>query len=108
MAGHMADVPGEICTGSRRTKVSDHFAGSYHERGDQRPRAVPDILKLSLLGMVGSSRLRRMLALQNLHARLLVAADDQTSLLVQTRSVQVQSTDGLSLGVEIRIVTVEP
>src|SRR6516162_2837714 len=74
MASHVTDVPGEICTGSRRTKIPDHFAGGYHERGDQRPRAVADVLKLSLLGMARSSRLRRMLALQNLHARLLVAA----------------------------------
>src|SRR5262249_7149739 len=90
MAGHMTDVPGEVRTGPRRAEIPHDFPRGYHERSDQRPRAVADVLELPLLGMAGSGQSRGMLTLQNLHAGLLVAANHQTSLLVQTRSVQVQ------------------
>src|SRR6476620_1442585 len=108
IAGHLADVPGEVHTGPRRAKIPDHFAGGYHERGDQRPRPVADVFKLLLLRMAGPGWLRGILALQDLHAGLLIAADHQASLLVQTGSIQVQPADGLSLGIEIRVMAVEP
>jgi len=49
-----------------------------------------------------------MLALEDLHAGLFVAADDQLAVLVQDRSLDVQLADVLSLDVEIGIVAVEP
>jgi hypothetical protein len=45
---------------------------------------------------------------ESLHAGLLIAAQDQLALLVQTRGVEVQPADVLGLGVEVRIVTVQP
>ena len=44
----------------------------------------------------------------NLHAGLLVHADDQTALLVEAQGVDIQLTDGAGLTRKGRIVTIEP
>ena len=62
--------------------------------------ASPSFPRLGLLG--------RVFALQNLHPRLLVAADDQFAVLVELGCVDIQLTDPLSFGVEIGIMAVEP
>ena len=108
MRGHMTDVPAEVRTGPGRAEVPDHFAGGHRERGDQGPRAVADVLELALLRLAGLGRLRGVLALQDLHAGLLVAAEHQPPLLVQARGLQVQPADGPGLGVEVRVMAVEP
>ena len=54
------------------------------------------------------NRLGRELSFQDLHARLLIAADDQLPLLVQPRRIEVELADGLCFRVELGIVTVEP
>src|SRR5439155_17425785 len=108
MHGDVADVFAEILTGSRQAEIPDHLARGHGERGNHRPRAMADVLKFAFLRLAGRNRLRGVLTLENLHAGLLVAADDQPSLLVQAGGIDVQPADGLGLGVEIWVVAVEP
>lgn len=49
-----------------------------------------------------------MLAFKNLHAGLFIAANDQFPVLIQHRSLQVESANGVSFRVEIGVVTVKP
>src|SRR5438270_5430805 len=45
MRSHVAKVPAEILTGSRRAEVPDHLTRGYGERGNQGARAVADVFE---------------------------------------------------------------
>jgi hypothetical protein len=49
-----------------------------------------------------------MFALENLHARLLVHTDDQASLFVKAQGVPLQGTEVSGLGLERRIMAIQP
>src|SRR5258706_11234449 len=49
-----------------------------------------------------------MFALENLHARLLVHTDDQASLFVKAQGVPIQGTEVSGLGLERRIMAIQP
>src|SRR5712664_4176197 len=66
---------------------------------------MADVLLLTFcwLALLGG-----MFALQHLHARLLVDTDDQASLLEEAQGMHIESTDVASLGVERRIMAIQP
>ena len=63
---------------------------------------------LAFFGFAWLGQNRGMLALEDLHAGLFVAADDQFAVLIQDRSCNVELADVLGLGVEVGIVAIEP
>ncbi len=69
---------------------------------------MTDVFVLAFFGLAGLDGNGGMLSLEDLHAGLFVAADDQLAVLVQDGGLDVQLADVLSLGIEIGIVAVEP
>jgi len=59
-------------------------------------------------GLPGWTRIVGVFTLEDLHAGLFVAADDQLAVLIQDGSLDVQLANVLRFGVEIGIVAVEP
>jgi hypothetical protein len=101
-------MSGEIDAGACLTQVPHDLACRDHEGGDQAAGAVADVFVFAFLGFARLGRNRGILALEDLHAGLFVAADDQLAMLIQDGSLHVESANILSLGVEVGIVTVEP
>ena len=101
-------MSGEIHAGARHAQIPHDLACGDHERGDQRAGAVADVFVFAFFGLAGSGEFRGMLSLKDLHASLFVAANDQLTVLIQDGSLNVESANVLSLGVEVGIVAVEP
>src|SRR5208337_3356316 len=69
---------------------------------------ISDIVLLTSRGLARLSRLRGMGTAQGLHPRLFITANHQSTLFVHHGCLDVQLTYGLSLGVEVRVVAVQP
>ena len=69
---------------------------------------MANVLELTLFDGAGAGQSRGILPLENLHSGLLVAGEDQTALLIEPWSVEVQLANDFGLVVEVGIVTVEP
>ena len=69
---------------------------------------MADILVFPFLWLARLSQLGRICALQHLHARLFVHADDHAALLVEAQGVDGELTDAVRLARKCRIVTMEP
>src|SRR5207247_5402263 len=69
---------------------------------------MADVLLLTFCWLARLGRLGRIFALKHLHARLLVDTDDQASLLEEAQGIHVEGTDVASLGVERRIMAIQP
>src|ERR1039457_1693650 len=106
--GDVSQVSGEVHTGATRAQVADDFTGRYDERGDESACPVSDVVLLPSRGFAGLSRLRGMGTTQCLHPRLFITADHQSTLLVHHGCFDIQLANRLSLGVEVRVVAVEP
>ena len=106
--GGVAKMGDEIVTGSRRAQIPRHLSRRHGERREQSARAMTDVLILASPSFPRLGLLGRVFRMQNLHPRLLVAADDQFAVLVELGCVDIQLTDPLSFGVEIGIMAVEP
>src|SRR5512135_102828 len=106
--GHVTQVGREVHAGSSRPQIADDLTGRYDQGGDQSSRPIADIVLLTSCGLAGLSRLRGMGTAQGLHSRLFITANNQSSLLVHRGRSSIQLTDRLSLGVEVRVVAVEP
>jgi hypothetical protein len=50
----------------------------------------------------------RVLALQNLHAGLFIAADDHASLFKETQRIEIQGTEVMGFGLKVGVVAVQP
>jgi len=99
---------GEVQAGACHAQVPHDLAGGHDERSDQAAGAMADVFVLAFFGFARLDRNRGMLSLQDLHAGLFVATDDQFTMLIQDGSLNVQFANILSFGVEVGIVTVEP
>ena len=69
---------------------------------------MADVLLLPFLRLARLGQLRRMFALENLHARLFVDTDDQAAVLVETQGVDIEVADVPGLGLERGVMTIEP
>jgi hypothetical protein len=108
LRGDMGQMSGEVDAGAGYAQVPHDLAGGHDERGNQAAGAMTDVLVLAFFGFARLDQNGGMLALEDLHAGLLVRADDQFALLIQDGSLDVQLANILSFGVEVGIVTVEP
>jgi hypothetical protein len=106
--GHMIQVCRKVHTGPGRSQVANEFTRRYDERGDQSACPISNVVLLTSLGLAGHSRLGGVGAAQCLHSRLFITANQQSTLLVHRGSLDVQPANLLSLGVEVRVVAVEP
>jgi hypothetical protein len=69
---------------------------------------MADILVLTFFGLARLHGLRGRAALQNLHPRFFISADDEASLLLEAQRLELELTDILCLGRKVGIVTMEP
>jgi len=69
---------------------------------------MADVLVLTFFWLARLHRLGGVAALQNLHTRLFIGADDHASLLVEAQRLDIELTDIMCLGLEVWIVAVEP
>ena len=108
LRGNVRQMGGEIHAGACHAQVPHDLAGGHDERSDQAARTMTDVFMLAFFGFAWLDRDRGMFALENLHAGLFVAAEDQLTVLIQDGCLDVQLANVLSFGVEIGVVTVEP
>src|SRR2546430_10573967 len=101
-------MPREVLAGAWRAEMPQHLPRRHHKGGDQDTHPMADVLVLPFLRLARLSQLRRMLALENLHARLLVHTDDQASLLIEAQGMLIEGADVAGLGVERRIMAIQP
>jgi hypothetical protein len=104
----MGQMGGTIGTGSRLAQMPDDLPRGDDKRGDECPHPMPDGLMLACLRFARGHGLRRVLPLQNLPASLFIGADDQTIVLKEAQGIEIEGTDGVRFGLEVRIVAVEP
>ena len=104
----MGQMSGEIQAGACHAQIPDDLARGDDERGDQTAGAVADVFVFAFFGFARFNEDRGMLSFEDLHAGFFVAADDQLAVLIQDGSLNVESADVLSFGVEVGIVAVEP
>src|SRR2546423_4399109 len=69
---------------------------------------MADILVLAFFWLARLDGLGGIAALQNLHPRFFISADDEASFLVKAQSMAIELTDILCLGLKVGIVAVEP
>src|SRR5262245_28790467 len=105
---HTQHMSPEVQVGPRRPQIPDHLTGRHTKRGDQRPRPQADILKLAFLRLARLGRQGRCRPIQHLHPGLLIAAQHQPPLPVETRCIDIQLTHLLGFGLEVGVVAVEP
>lgn len=104
----MGQMSGEINAGACHAQIPHDLSRGDHEGGDQGAGAVANVFVLAFLRCARLGRNRGILALEDLHTGLFVAADDQFAVLIQDGRLHVESANILSLGVEVGIVAVEP
>ena len=105
---HVSQMGGEINAGAGHAQVPHDLAGGDDERGDQAAGAVTDVFVFALFGFARFREDGGMLSLKDLHTGLFIAANDQLAVLIQDGSLDIQFANVLRLGVEIRIMAVEP
>jgi hypothetical protein len=104
----MGQMGREIHAGAGHAQIPHDLTRGHGERGDQAARAVTDVFVFAFFGFAWLHWNRGVFALEDLHAGLFVAADDQLAVLIQDGGLDIQLADVLSLGVEIGIVAGEP
>src|SRR5215471_16833815 len=69
---------------------------------------MADILVLAFFWLARLHGLGGITALQNLHPRFFISADDEAALVVEAQRLEIELTDSLRLGLKVGIVAVEP
>src|SRR4029453_838100 len=69
---------------------------------------MADILVLAFFGLARLHGLGGIAALENLHPRFFIRADDEAALLVEAQRMAIKLTDRICLGLKVGIVAVEP
>src|SRR5437763_15110332 len=69
---------------------------------------MADILVLAFFWLARLDGLGGIAALQNLHPRFCISAEDEASFLVKAQSMAIELTDILGRGLKVGIVAVEP
>ncbi len=108
LCGDMGQMGGEIQAGAGNADVPHDLARGHDEGGDQAARAMTDVFVFTFFGFARLDRNGGIFPLEDLHARLFVAADGQLAVLIQDGSLDVQLADVSRFGVEVGIVAVEP
>ena len=106
--GDFLQVGGEIDAGPRWSHIPDHFPRGHDKRSSQGKRSVPDVFLLASLGFTGLGQFRGVFAFEDLHARLLVRANQQPPLFIEARSADIQPANFPGLRLEIRVMAVQP
>ena len=101
-------MAGEVHTGTCRAEIANDPACGNDKGTDQATCAVADVFVLTFFRFTWCDQNGGMLAFEDLHAGLFVAADDQFAVLIQNRSCKVQFADFQSFAVEIGIMAIEP
>ena len=108
LSADIGQMRGKVLTGAGRAKMPQYLAGRHDKGGDQDPHPMADVLLLTFCWLARLGRLGGIFTLKHLHARLLVDTDDQASLLEEAQGIHVEGTDVASLGVERRIMAMQP
>ena len=69
---------------------------------------MADILVLAFFWLARLYGLGGIAALQNLHPRFFIGADDDAALLVEAQRLEIELTESMRFGREVWIVAVEP
>src|SRR5258707_9889284 len=69
---------------------------------------MADVLVFAFFWLARLHRLGGVAALQHLHTRLFIGADDHASLLVEAQRLDIELTDSMRFGLEVWIMAVEP
>lgn len=104
----MTQMRYKVLTRSCLTEGPRDWACRYGKRVDQHTSTVADVLVLAAFSNAGNNRLGGVFTLENLHARFLIAANDQPALLIELRRGDVQLADISRLLVKVGIMAVEP
>lgn len=104
----MIEVLDPIYARTGRTQIPDDLSRGDAERREQGTRTVADVLELTFFEVTGFGGSSGILALQDLHSRLLITGENEAAFLVGTRRGEVELADVLGLGIKLRIVAVEP
>jgi hypothetical protein len=108
MLSDMIEVLDPIHARTGETQIPDDLSRGDAERRKQGTRAVADVLELTLFEVTGLGGPSGILALQDLHSRLLITGENEAAFVVGTRRGEVELADVLGLGIKLRIVAVEP
>lgn len=104
----VVQMSGEIQARACHAQIPEDLTRGDDERSHQAARAMTDVLVFAFFRFARLDENRRVLSLKDLHAGLLVRADDQFAVLIQDRSIDVQLTNVVCLGIKVGIVAVEP
>jgi len=104
----MGQMEGPISAGAGWPQIPYEVSCWDDERGEQGAHTMTDVLVLAFFRLARLDRLGRIGTLQNLPARLCVGTDDQAPLVVKAERIAIELTDITCLGLEGRIVAVEP
>jgi hypothetical protein len=106
---HVPEVSAEIPTRASGANIAEDLTRRDQQAGDQAAGPMTEVLELAAFRPARTHRPAWVLALQGLDAGLLIDTQDQFTLLVQTRRIQVQpgNVQGLRFK-KIGIVTVQP
>lgn len=108
LVDHVGQMGSPICTGARLAQIPDDLTRGDDERSEQGTRPMPDVLVLAFFRFPWGHGLGGIFALQNLHAGLFITANDHPVLLKAAQGVEIQSTQIVRFGLEVRVVAVEP
>lgn len=104
----VGQMGGPICTGAGEAQIPHEVSSRDDQRGQQRAHTMADILVFTFFRLARLYWLGRIGTLQNLHARLFVGTDDHTALLVEAQRIDIEERQVMGLGLEGRVMAVEP
>ena len=108
LAEYVGQMRSKVLTGAGRAKMPQPLAGRHNKGGNQDPHPMADVCVFTFLGLAWLGQWRGMCTLENLHARLFVDTDDETTVLRETQGVDIQVADVPGLGLECRVMAIEP
>ena len=79
----------KVLARARLAQIPDDLPRGDDKRGDQGTHPMPDVLVLAFFRFARRHGLRGVCALQYLHARLFIAANDHTPLLKEAKRVEI-------------------
>jgi len=89
LGDHMAQMGDKISAGARLAQVPQDLTRGHHKGGNQCPCPMTDVLVLAFFRFAWRNGLRGVFALQNLHAGLFIAANDETALLKEPLGIEI-------------------
>src|SRR3989442_5468248 len=84
LAHDLGQMGRKILAGPGATEMAHQLPCWHHERGDQGPYPMADVLVLTFFRLPRLGDVWGIFPLQNLHARLVVRTDDQPTWFIET------------------------